>query len=127
MTKGESELKIEVFGRVQGVRFRQFVKNIAENLMAKGYVTNRPDGSVLIIVQGAKNILEKFLTLVQKGSLLSKVDGASYYWRKKTKDYDGFEILIDKKFILDQKSSFINLGKQLIKIGKNNSIPDGNL
>jgi len=127
MTKGESELKIEVFGRVQGVRFRQFVKNIAENLMAKGYVTNRPDGSVLIVAQGERKELEGFLSSVQKGSLLAKVEGVSYYWRKKTKEFDTFEIVVDKGFILDQKSSFINLGKQLIKIGKNNSIPDGNL
>ena len=121
------ELKIEVFGRVQGVRFRHFVREIANKSKIRGYVTNRLDGGVLVIAQGERKELEGFLSSVQKGSLLAKVEGVSYYWRKKTKEFDTFEIVVDKGFILDQKSSFINLGKQLIKIGKNNSIPDGNL
>src|SRR3989344_3047141 len=121
------ELKIEVFGRVQGVRFRHFVREIANKSKISGYVTNRLDGGVLVIAQGERKELEGFLSSVQKGSLLARVEGVSYYWRKKTKEFDTFEIVVDKGFILDQKSSFINLGKQLIKIGKNNSIPDGNL
>jgi len=121
------ELKIEVFGRVQGVRFRHFVREIANKSKIRGYVTNRLDGGVLVIAQGERKELEGFLSSVQKGSLLARVEGVSYYWRKKTKEFDTFEIVVDKGFILDQKSSFINLGKQLIKIGKNNSIPDGNL
>ena len=71
------------------------------------------------------------MALLQKGSLLAKIEGFSYNWRKKTKDFSVFEIVVDKGFILDQKSSFINLGKQLLGIGKAvplhvTIIPDGN-
>lgn len=125
------EIKIEIFGRVQGVRFRQFVKDIADDLDVRGYVTNKADGSVLVIAQGEKKKIEEFINGVQKGSILSKIEGVSYYWRKKTQDFSNFEILVDKGFIVDQKSSFINLGKQLLGLGKNIPghvviIPDGN-
>ena len=77
------ELKIEFFGRVQGVRFRHFVREIANKSKIRGYVTNRLDGGVLVIAQGERKELEGFLSSVQKGSLLAKVEGVSYYWRKK--------------------------------------------
>ena len=126
-----TEIKIELFGRVQGVRFRQFVKETADSFGIFGYVANKSDGSVLVIAQSDKAKLEEFMALLQKGSLLAKIEGFSYNWRKKTKDFSVFEIVVDKGFILDQKSSFINLGKQLLGIGKAvplhvTIIPDGN-
>ena len=39
------------------------------------------------------------MALVQKGSLLAKIEGVSYHWRKKTKDFSVFEIMVDKGFI----------------------------
>ena len=125
------EVKIEVFGRVQGVRFRQFVKETADALDVCGYVMNRPDGSVLVIGQGSRGQIEKLIAAVQKGSLLAKVEGVSYYWRKRTKPLMSFEIIVDNGFISDQKSSLLNLGKKLLHIGKTTPqhvsiIPDGN-
>lgn len=126
-----TEVKIEVFGRVQGVRFRQFVKDIADKLSIKGYVLNRHDGSVLIIGQGDKNKLEELVSNVEKGSMFAKVDGLSYFWRKETKKFENFDIIIEKSFIKDQKSSLINLGKEILGVGKTIPlhvviIPDGN-
>lgn len=125
------ELKIEVFGRVQGVRFRQFVKDTADLMKVLGYVTNRPDGSVFIIAQGNEKILNEFLKKIQKGSILSKVEGMSYNFRNKSKEFEDFTILVEKNFISDQKSSLVNLGKKILGIGKNIPnhiaiIPDGN-
>ena len=125
------EVKIETYGRVQGVRFRQFVKDTADSLSLNGYVNNLVDGSVLIVAQGEENVLKDFLMKIQKGSVLSKVEGMSYHFRDKTKEFENFEILIDKNFISDQKSSFVNLGKKILGIGKNIPnhiavIPDGN-
>lgn len=126
-----AEIKVEVFGRVQGVRFRQFVKDIADKLKVKGYVLNRPDGSVLIVCQGEKKNIEELTSLVQKGSMFAKVEGLSYFWRKETKKFENFEIILEKDFIADKKSSLINLGKQILGIGDSKPkhvviIPDGN-
>ncbi len=125
------EIKIDVFGRVQGVRFRQFVKDKALEFRLAGCVSNRQDGSVSIIAQGERKKLEEFLSIVQRGSILSKIEGISYHWRKVSVVYSSFEIVVDKPFIADQKSSFTNLGKQLLGIGKDTPrhiavIPDGN-
>jgi len=125
------ELKMEIFGRVQGVGFRQFVQKEAAALGIVGTVRNREDGSVLIIAQGSKDLLEEFLVLVQKGSLLSRVSGVSYFWSKPKQQYKDFTISVKNGFIRDQKSSFTNLGKKLLgiesQIPKHVAIiPDGN-
>lgn len=125
------ELKIDVFGRVQGVGFRQFVKKQADRLGITGVVQNAPDGRVSIIAQGSRTGLGSFLTEVQKGSFFSKVSGMTYLWRPFTKGYSDFIIAVDRPFISDQKASFTNLGKNLLQIQKAVPrhiaiIPDGN-
>jgi acylphosphatase len=44
--------QIEVFGRVQGVWFRKYTKQKADELGLKGWVRNGEDGSVLMHVEG---------------------------------------------------------------------------
>ena len=125
------EVKIEISGRVQGVRFRQFVKDMADYLSLKGYVNNLADGSVLIVAQGEEQVLRDFLMKIQNGSVLSKIESTSYNFRNNTTNFENFEIRTDKNFISDQKSSFVNLGKTIMGLGKNVPnhiaiIPDGN-
>lgn len=109
------ELKIDLFGRVQGVGFRQFVKKQADLLHIKGYVRNRSDGSVLIIAQGSRKDLQTFFFNAQKGSFLSKVSSFSCLWRKPENVYSDFIIAVEKGFIQDQTSSFTNLGRSLFR------------
>jgi acylphosphatase len=49
-----------VHGFVQGVGYRAYVKGVADRLKLGGIVTNRDDGSVLIIVEGEETVLKKF-------------------------------------------------------------------
>ncbi|MEK6899256.1 MAG: polyprenyl diphosphate synthase [Nanoarchaeota archaeon] len=126
----ELELKIDIFGRVQGVGFRQFVKKVADSFGIGGFVRNRQDGSVFVVAQGSRKELQKFLVEVQKGPLFSKISGFSYAWRKKSNSYNEFLIAVDSGFIKDQKSSFTNLGRFFLQ-RKNLPlhvaiIPDGN-
>lgn len=125
------ELKIDVFGRVQGVGFRQFVKKTADALGLSGSVQNLPDGRVSVVAQGSRSRLLEFLTRVQRGSFLSKVAGMTYLWRESSKGYSDFVIAIDRPFISDQKASFTNLGKKLLHMDRAVPrhiaiIPDGN-
>lgn len=125
------ELKLDVFGRVQGVGFRQFVKRTADSLGIVGLVQNMPDGRVSVIAQGSRSRLTEFLTRVQKGSFFSKVAGMTYGWRDSSKGYSDFVIAIDRPFISDQQASFANLGKNLLQLQKAVPrhvavIPDGN-
>ncbi len=46
-------VKIQVYGRVQGVWFRGNTQRVAEEHHLKGWVSNLEDGSVYIEVEGA--------------------------------------------------------------------------
>ena len=61
------QLKIEIYGSVQGVGFRSFVKRNADKLGIKGYVRNSDDGSVLVIAQGDEKIMGVFLDKIKEG------------------------------------------------------------
>jgi acylphosphatase len=67
-------VKIIVSGRVQGVYFRRFTKNKAQDLGVKGSVTNLDDGRVEIIAQAETDILEPFILWCNKGPITARVD-----------------------------------------------------
>ncbi len=66
-------LVIQVFGRVQGVGFRYYTKKKAQELGIKGYVQNRPDGSVKIEAEGEDQKLEAFLHWCRQGPSWARV------------------------------------------------------
>lgn len=130
----KDELKIEIFGIVQGVNFRRRVFAFAEMLGVKGFVHNQEDGSVIIVAQGSQPQLEELLNWCQKAPFPVKLTGMSFSWRKSKQEYSKFEIKKDKPFLQDQAQSFVNLGKEVIQHNKNKLnvpqhvviIPDGN-
>jgi acylphosphatase len=56
-----------VVGKVQGVGFRWFVREQARRWGVRGWVRNRPDGSVEIAASGAEESLEGLLAAVRRG------------------------------------------------------------
>ncbi|TDS13938.1 acylphosphatase [Sphingobacterium paludis] len=60
-------LNIEVYGEVQGVYYRLTCKAVADQLGIKGFVVNRPDGSVYIEAEGDSSTLEELLEFCQEG------------------------------------------------------------
>lgn len=67
--------RFKVIGRVQGVWFRKFTKDVADRLGVKGYVRNLDDGSVEIVASFDDEMqFEKFLEAVKKGPPLARVD-----------------------------------------------------
>jgi acylphosphatase len=72
MTTTES-MAMVVTGRVQGVGFRYYTQRKAKELGIKGYVQNRPDGSVYIEGEGDPSILSDFVLWCQKGPPWAKV------------------------------------------------------
>lgn len=110
------ELTIQVYGRVQGVRFRTFTKEQALKTGINGYVKNDSEGSIRIIAQGDEASLRNFLDSIQRGSTFAKVEGLSYRWTSPQTNYKNFFIMIDSNTLEDQTSSFINLGKKILGI-----------
>jgi acylphosphatase len=65
---------VRVTGRVQGVGFRWFVRERADALGLAGWVKNRSDGSVELLVSGDVNAAEQFLAAVRRGPPHARVD-----------------------------------------------------
>ncbi|MFD2966985.1 acylphosphatase [Sphingobacterium bambusae] len=60
-------LKIQVFGKVQQVYFRLTTKAVADQLGVKGFVMNKPDGSVYIEAEADDFALASLLDFCQEG------------------------------------------------------------
>ncbi len=84
--------EIVVFGRVQGVGFRRFVHQQAKICNIKGYVQNRPDGSVYVIAYSEAKNLQLFLSLISKGNSFSRVERIQESDLNSSNSYDRFSI-----------------------------------
>ena len=83
---------IRVFGKVQGVWFRQTTKDIADQLGLKGIVLNDMDGSVFIIAQGEESALTKFIDYCKSGPKGAEV-GNVHVEEDEWKEFKGFEVI----------------------------------
>jgi acylphosphatase len=92
-----------VYGSVQAVGYRVYVKNVAALMGVRGLVRNRGDGSVEIFAEAEKGVLDRFMKAIdvkgRQGDILSlnverlevRLEGEPGYagpWRK----YTQFEI-----------------------------------
>jgi len=63
--KDNRTLEINITGIIQGVGFRPFLYNLARSLNLKGYILNRGNAGVRLVLQGSSNQLEKFLMEIE--------------------------------------------------------------
>lgn len=87
------EFRAIISGRVQMVMFRDFTQRHARRYGCVGTVRNVANGTVEVVAQGSKESLERLLTDVHKGSLLSRVAQVDVEWRNPEKQFDSFEIV----------------------------------
>lgn len=80
-----------VFGRVQGVAFRAFVRDKAHELGIQGWASNRADGSVECLVEAGHEKLDEFESALSTGPRWGRVD------RVEKQDIDE-EIVLSVKF-----------------------------
>lgn len=85
-------VRIFISGFVQGVGFRQFVKDNAERLGLKGWVKNLPDGRVGAVFVGSKEKIEVMIALCRKGPFLAQVKDIEVKWKDTDEQFEGFEI-----------------------------------
>ncbi len=86
--------EIKVSGIVQGVGFRPFVYRIAIQNQLLGYVRNRGDAVVDIVVEGReKNIKNLLRDLKEKRPPLARIYKITTNYRKNEKEFEEFEIL----------------------------------
>jgi len=87
------QIRLRIFGQVQGVFFRHSTKREAERLSLVGWVRNNDDGSVEALAQGPKNKLEEFVAWCKKGPPFAKVENVEVDWQSSEESFDAFDIL----------------------------------
>jgi acylphosphatase len=85
-----SRLHATVEGRVQGVGYRAFVDQTAYALNLCGWVRNRWDGSVEVLVEGERQTLEKLLAALYRGPRSSNVTSIQTEWLPATGEFGSF-------------------------------------
>ena len=66
-------VEVLVTGKVQGVSFRAYAAREAERLGLAGWVRNRTDGTVHLLVEGDDAAVEEMLTWLGRGSPSARV------------------------------------------------------
>ena len=88
-----TELYAIVTGKVQGVRYRDFVQVSAGELKLTGFVRNNRDGSVTVVAHGLPDELKLFVEYLYEGSLYAKVEGVAVEWRTARTTFTDFSVL----------------------------------
>lgn len=65
---------LRIQGRVQGVWFRESMRQEAERLGVSGWVRNTPDGAVEAVVQGEDEAVRGILAWAHRGPPQARVD-----------------------------------------------------
>jgi len=84
--------KILISGAVQGVFFRQFIKQKAKELGLKGFVRNLDDGRVEVVVEGKDENVNEMINACRKGPSQSNVKDVQVE-ELKHQGFDDFKIL----------------------------------
>jgi acylphosphatase len=92
MSNEHVRLHVHVYGRVQGVNFRYYTQKEASARGLTGWVANRFDGSVEVVVEGEKPTLQRFLTFLYRGSPSAHVDRVQTDWVEATGEFDRFRV-----------------------------------
>lgn len=87
-----TEIYCIISGKVQNVRYRDYVQVSATTLGVTGWVQNLSDGTVAVCAQGTPDVLKDFVEFLHEGSLYSKVTGVSVDWRTTKRQATDFSI-----------------------------------
>ncbi|TAN41372.1 MAG: acylphosphatase [Nitrospirae bacterium] len=79
-------------GRVQGVFYRAFTRNVAVKLGLRGWVRNLPDGRVEAVFSGDRSLIEQAVSECRQGPFGSSVTHIELKWEYLPELPDGFEV-----------------------------------
>ena len=78
-------------GRVQGVGFRYTTHSIAAGFSVTGFVKNLADGRVLLVVEGEKREIGRFIEAIQD-RMASNIDDLDESVMESTDEFRAFDI-----------------------------------
>jgi len=74
MSEARRTLRLVAHGRVQGVWFREGMRQEAQRLGVAGWVRNRRDGTVEAVVQGSPAAVEAIVAWARRGPEAAEVE-----------------------------------------------------
>jgi acylphosphatase len=92
MEKDTKRFHAIIKGFVQGVGFRFFVFQYGVNLNLNGWVRNRYNGDVEVLVEGPEDVLRVFLEKLHQGPQMAHVDEVELDWQEPAGDLPTFTI-----------------------------------
>ncbi|MBC7251708.1 MAG: acylphosphatase [Anaerolineae bacterium] len=88
----QERLHAIVHGIVQGVNFRYYTALEARRLGVVGYVRNQWDGTVEVVAEGERPLLEKLLLFLHQGPRWAVVERVDVQWQEATGEFRRFEV-----------------------------------
>lgn len=85
-------LSFTVRGNVQGVSYRFFAREEARSIGITGFVRNHPDGTVVGVASGRKELLEQFIQTLQRGPVGAQVERVDIQYQPSEIKLGKFEI-----------------------------------
>ncbi len=84
--------KVIVSGRVQGVAFRYYTRDVALSNGVYGWVRNLPDGRVEAVFEGKQEDVDSVVRWCRKGPPASHVENVQIDEQRPTGEFTNFEI-----------------------------------
>jgi len=95
----KKRVHIYIRGRVQGVFFRQSMKDVAKYYGVKGWVRNLPDGrTVEAVLEGDAEAVDKVIQWAHWGPPGARVEGVEVVEEEYRGEFNDFEILPTPRF-----------------------------
>jgi acylphosphatase len=85
-------LHAQIHGFVQGVSFRYYTLREAASLGVVGWVRNRYDGSVEVVAEGERAVVNKLLSWLHRGPPSAHVEKVEAEWEPPTGEFQRFEV-----------------------------------
>jgi len=84
------QVQLIVRGRVQGVFFQASAQREARRLGLTGFVSNRPDGSIEMTVEGEEEQMREIIAWAHRGPSPARIEGVDVRWRSYSGQFHDF-------------------------------------
>ena len=81
-----------IYGEVQGVGFRSQVRQQARLIGIKGWVVNKPDGTVEVLSEGEETKLQEFIRWCSRGPLGTTITKVDTDWQDYKAEFTDFTV-----------------------------------
>jgi len=84
--------QLTIRGLVQGIGYRYYCYRAAKSLGLTGWVKNNPDGSVLVMAEGDRSLVEELIKELKVGPPSAGVTDVDVAWTEYTGRFRNFDV-----------------------------------